>query len=175
MSAGRPSEGVAIRSMTEDDWPAVRAIFEGGIASGDATFETVSPSWEEFDAAHRPDLRFVAIVDDEVAGWVAAVPFSARAVYRGVAEESIYVDPSRQGRGVGRALLDVMVASSERAGVWTLQAGVLPENEASLALHRASGFLVVGTRERIGWHRGRWRDVILLERRSPVAGPPAGG
>lgn len=173
---GAPSgDCVDIRPMTSGDWPAVRAIFEAGIASGDATFETEPPSWEEFDGAHRPDLRLVAIVDGQVAGWVAAVPFSARAVYRGVAEESIYVDPARQGRGVGRSLLDAMIAASEQAGVWTLQAGVLPENEPSLALHRACGFRVVGTRERIGWHRGRWRDVVLLERRSTVAIRPEGG
>jgi phosphinothricin acetyltransferase len=168
-------EGVTVRPMTEDDWPAVRAIFEAGIASGDATFEITPPTWEQFDTGHRPDLRLVATVDGKVAGWVAAVPYSARAVYRGVAEESIYVDPSLQGRGVGRALLETMIAASERAGVWTLQAGILPENGASVTLHRALGFREVGTRERIGWHRGRWRDVIVFERRSALADRPDGG
>jgi L-amino acid N-acyltransferase YncA len=164
-------ERVLIRSMTEADWPAAAAIFGAGIATGDATFETEVPGWEAFDAAHRPDLRLVAVADGSVVGWTAAVPYSGRDVYRGVAEESIYVDPVARGRGVGRALLEALIRASERAGVWTLQASVLPENPASLALHRALGFREVGTRERIGWHQGRWRDVILFERRSAAVAP----
>jgi phosphinothricin acetyltransferase len=161
--------------MTETDWPVVAAIFEAGIATADATFETEVPAWEAFDAAHRPDLRLVAVVGGSVVGWTAAVPFSGRAVYRGVAEESLYVDPAARGRGVGRTLLEAIVAASERVGVWTLQASILPENRASLALHRACGFRVVGTRERLGQHHGRWRDVVLLERRSSLAGRAGDG
>jgi phosphinothricin acetyltransferase len=172
---GRRLENVAVRPMTEEDWPAAAAIFADGIATGDATFETRVPDWEAFDAAHRPDLRLVAVEDGAVIGWTAAVPYSARDVYRGVAEESIYVDAASRGRGIGRVLLEAMIEASERAGIWTLQASVIPENAASLALHRAVGFRDVGTRERIGWHRGRWRDVVLLERRSALAGQDRDG
>jgi L-amino acid N-acyltransferase YncA len=161
--------------MTQADWPAVRDIFAAGIATGDATFETEVPDWEAYDAAHRADLRLVAVLDGSVVGWTAAVPYSSRDVYRGVAEESIYLDPEARGHGIGRALLGALIDASEQAGVWTLQAGVIPENSASLALHRALGFREVGMRERIGWHQGRWRDVVLLERRSGLARPPTDG
>jgi arsenite methyltransferase len=159
-----------IRPMSQDDWPAVRAIYAAGIASGDATFETIPPSWERFDASHREDLRLVAAIEDEVVGWAAAAPVSDREVYRGVAEHSVYVDPAWQGHGVGRALLEALIHAAEEAGVWTLQSGIFAENEQSIGLHRACGFRVVGTRERIGRHHGRWRDVVLVERRSAVAG-----
>jgi L-amino acid N-acyltransferase YncA len=159
-----------IRPMTQDDWPAVWAIYAAGIATGDATFETEPPSWERFDASRREGLRLVATIQDEVVGWAAAAPVSDREVYRGVAEHSVYVDPAWQGHGVGRALLEALIHATEEAGVWTLQSGIFAENAPSIALHRACGFRVVGTRKRIGRHHGRWRDVVLVERRSRVAG-----
>ena len=154
-----------IRPLLSSDWPAVAAIFAEGIATGDATFETTVPTWEDWDARHLSDYRFVAEIDGEVAGWIAVVPYSSRAVYRGVGEESVYVADRARGLGVGRALLAALIASARDGGLWTLQAGVFPENEASLALHRAHGFREVGTRERIGELSGVWRDVVLLELR----------
>jgi L-amino acid N-acyltransferase YncA len=160
-------EQATIAPLAAAEWPAVRAIFEEGIAFGDATFETEAPSWDSWDAAHLADHRFVAHRDEEVVGWAALSPVSERCVYAGVAEVSVYVAERSRGAGVGRALLTEVVRSSEAGGIWTLQAGVFPENEASLALHRACGFRVVGVRTAIGKHRGVWRDVVLLERRSP--------
>ena len=154
--------------MQRADWPAVREIYEQGIATGNATFETEAPDWRTWDRAHRPDCRLVARLDGEVVGWAALTPFSSRAVYAGVAELSVYVADSARSRGVGSALLEEMIAASEAAGVWTLQAGVMAENEASIRLHTAAGFRVVGLRERLGARQGVWRDVVLLERRSPV-------
>jgi phosphinothricin acetyltransferase len=156
--------------MRPEDWPAVREIFEQGIATGDATFETEAPSWEDWDAAHLVECRLVARDGERVMGWTALSPVSHRAVYRGVVELSVYVAADSRGRGVGRALLERLIHESEGAGIWTLQTGVFPENEASLALHRSCGFRVVGVRERIGQQAGRWRDVVFLERRSPVVG-----
>ena len=150
------------------DWPAVRAIYEAGIATGDATFETDVPDWAAWDAAHLADHRLVARVDGTVVGWVALAPVSDRRAYAGVAEDSIYVAPDAQGRGVGRALLAAVVASADRGGIWTIQTGIFPENQASVRLHEACGFRVVGVRERLGRLHGRWRDVLLLERRSPA-------
>ena len=141
------------------------AIFAEGIATGHATFETVVPAWEAWDAAHLSEHRLVAELDGEVVGWVAVVPYSRRDVYSGVGEESVYVSKAARGQGVGRALLEAVVASARSGGLWTLQAGIFPENEASLALHRAFGFREVGVRERIGRLDGRWRDVVLLELR----------
>ena len=158
---------VAIRRMGPGDWPHVASIYAAGIATRNATFETEVPSYEDWDASHLPEHRFVAVEDDRVVGWAALTGYSDRCCYRGVADLSVYVDPSAQGRGVGRALLEHLVADAEAAGIWTLQAGVFPENAASLALHRRCGFRVVGTRERIGKLDGVWRDVVLLERRSP--------
>jgi L-amino acid N-acyltransferase YncA len=158
---------VAIRRMGPGDWPHVAAIYAAGIATRNATFETEVPAWEEWDAAHLPEHRFVAVEDGRVVGWVALTGYSDRCCYAGVADLSVYVDPPAQGRGVGRALLEHLVADAEAAGIWTLQAGIFPENAASLALHRGCGFRVVGTRERIGELDGVWRDVVLLERRAP--------
>lgn len=159
-----------IREMTPDDWPAVRAIYEEGIATGHATFQTAAPSWEEWDADHLRDCRLVAVDGHRVLGWAALTKVSGRCVYRGVAEVSVYVAASARGRGVGRRLLDALVAESERNDVWTLQAGVFPENSASVAIHERCGFRVVGRRERLGQMRGDWRDVLLLERRSSTVG-----
>lgn len=162
-----PAE-VAVRPLVAGDWPAVEAIYAAGIATGNATFETEPPSWEDFDAAKLPDLRLVAEVHGQVVGWAAAIAVSDRCTYAGVVEHSVYVDPAQQGRGIGRVLLDALIAAAEAAGVWTLQSGVFPENTASLALHEAAGFRIVGTRERLGRHHGAWRDVVMIERRSPA-------
>jgi L-amino acid N-acyltransferase YncA len=154
-----------------DDWPAVREIYLEGIATGNATFETGAPSWESWDAAHAAEPRLVARdAGGKVLGWAALTPVSDRCVYAGVGDLSVYVAADARGRGVGKALLQALAEASERTGIWTLQAGVFPENEASLALHRSCGFREVGRRERIGQRNGVWRDVVLLERRSRVAG-----
>ena len=157
-----------VRELEERDWPAVRAIFEDGVATRQATFEESAPSWTEWDGAHLPAPRLVAEEDGRVVGWAAVSPVSRRACYRGVGEGSVYVAAPARGRGVGRALLERLVAGSEAAGLWTLQAGIFPENTASVALHRRCGFRVVGVRERLGRLRGEWRDVVLMERRSAL-------
>jgi phosphinothricin acetyltransferase len=156
--------------MRATDGPRVLEIYAEGIATGNATFQPAAPAWEAWDAAHRADGRFVAERDGIVVGWVALSPVSSRAVYGGVAEASVYVADGARGAGVGRLLLEAAIAASERAGIWTLQTGIFPENRASLALHERCGFRVVGVRERIGRMDGRWRDVVFLERRSRVAG-----
>ena len=153
--------------MTAEDWPEVERIYAAGIATGDATFETEAPSWQRWDESHRADLRYVAVDGERVVGWVAASPVSDRCAYEGVIEHSVYVAPEHQGRGIGRALLLRLIDAAGAAGVWTIQSGVFPENQASVALHLACGFRVVGTRERIGRLGGVWRDVLLLERRRP--------
>jgi L-amino acid N-acyltransferase YncA len=155
-----------IRGMQPSDWSMVRSIYAAGIAGGNASFETEPPEWEIWDESHLSDLRYVAVDGDEVIGWVAASPVSDRCCYSGVVENSVYVDPGRQGRGVGKLLLGAFITASESAGIWTIQTGIFPENEASLALHEACGFRVVGRRERLGQLDGQWRDVMLLERRS---------
>ncbi|KKK00552.1 GNAT family N-acetyltransferase [Micromonospora sp. HK10] len=160
---------ITVRPMTSDDADRVLAIYQAGLDGGDASFETAAPTWAAFDAGKLPDHRLVAVdADDTVLGWVAVSPTSSRAVYAGVVEHSVYVDPAAQGRGVARLLLDALIASTEAAGIWTIQSGVFPENTASLTLHQRAGFRVIGIRERVGRHHGRWRDVVLLERRSPV-------
>jgi L-amino acid N-acyltransferase YncA len=161
---------VNIEEMRADDRERVRAIYLEGIATGDATFETGAPTFEAWDAAHLRACRLVARVGDEVVGWAALSPVSSRCVYGGVAEVSVYVAAAARGGGVGRALLASLVAASERNSLWTLQAGVLAENEASIRLHAACGFRVVGKRERLGKLKGAWRDVVLLERRSEIVG-----
>jgi L-amino acid N-acyltransferase YncA len=154
--------------MTAADADPVLAIYQAALDGGDASFETVAPDWAAFDTGRLPGHRWVAADGDRVLGWVAVTRVSPRPVYAGVVEHSVYVDAAAQGRGVGRALLDRLIASTEAAGIWTIQSGIFPENEASLALHRKAGFRLIGTRERVGRHHGRWRDVQLLERRSPV-------
>ncbi|MGZ4671744.1 MAG: N-acetyltransferase family protein [Ilumatobacteraceae bacterium] len=163
--------GLTIRPMTAADWPEVRAIYEAGIATGDATFETTAPNEEAWDRTHLSSHRLVAHNDDgDIIGWAALSPVSDRCVYGGVAENSIYVHPDAQGRGVGRVLLERLIASAEAAGIWTLQTGIFPENVASIALHQRCGFRIIGTRERIGQLHGVWRDTLLLERRSNTVG-----
>ena len=155
--------------MTRDDWRAVRQIYEAGIATGNATFETSAPSWDEWDASHLVEHRLVATdADGKVVGWAALSPVSDRCAYAGVAENSVYVDPEHHGNGVGRALLEALIDSAERGGYWTVQTGIFPENAGSLALHARCGFRIVGRRQRIGRLHGIWRDTLLLERRSPV-------
>jgi phosphinothricin acetyltransferase len=155
-------------ALRPEHWAEVARIYADGIATGHATFETEVPSWEGWDAAHLPEHRFVAVEDGRVVGWVAVSPVSQRCVYGGVVENSVYVDASARGRGVGRLLLERLVASTEAAGIWTIQTGIFPENEASVRLHERVGFRVVGRRERLGKLRGVWRDVLFLERRSAV-------
>jgi L-amino acid N-acyltransferase YncA len=157
-----------VRGLRPDDWPEVARIFEEGIATGNATFETEVPSWEEWDRAHLAGHRFVAEDERGVVGWIALAPVSGRACYAGVAEISVYVTAEARGRGVGSELLATVVESAERDGIWTLQTSVFPENAASLALLGRFGFRVVGTRERIGRLHGIWRDTVLVERRSEV-------
>jgi phosphinothricin acetyltransferase len=157
-----------VRPMTDADAEAVLRIYQTGLDGGDASFEVSAPNWASFDRGRLPAHRYVAELDGVVRGWVAVSAVSARSVYAGVVEHSVYVDPAAQGGGIGSRLLETLVASTEAAGVWTIQSGVFPENAASLRLHARAGFRVVGTRERIGRHHGRWRDVVLLERRSAV-------
>jgi L-amino acid N-acyltransferase YncA len=161
-----------LRLLRPDDWLAVRAIYQAGIDTGNATFETAVPDWPAWNAAHLTDHRLVARLDDRIVGWTALAPVSDRCAYAGVAEDSLYVAPDAQGRGVGRALLAAVVASAERGGIWTIQTGIFPENQASVRLHQACGFRLVGVRERLGQLHGRWRDVLLLERRSPAITSP---
>jgi L-amino acid N-acyltransferase YncA len=162
--------GFVVREMQDGDWEAVRSIYREGIATGNATFETDVPAWEDWDKGHLPECRFVAREGGRVIGWAALTPVSGRCVYAGVAEVSVYVAASARGRGVGRALLRALVEGSERRGIWTLQAGIFPKNEVSIALHKACGFREVGRRERLGQWNGVWRDVVLMERRSDVVG-----
>jgi L-amino acid N-acyltransferase YncA len=158
-----------IRPMSHADAEAVLAIYQAGLDGGNASFETLAPMWAAFDAGKLAEHRLVAVdADGTLLGWIAVSTVSARAVYAGVVEHSVYVDPAAQGRGVARALLDALIASTEAAGIWTIQSGVFPENTASLTLHERAGFRVIGVRERVGRHHGKWRDVVLLERRSPV-------
>jgi phosphinothricin acetyltransferase len=153
--------------MTARHAEPVLAIYQAGITEGDATFETQAPTWAEFDAARLADHRYVALSDGAVVGWVAVSPVSRREVYAGVVEHSVYVDPAARGRGIARLLMTTLIESTEAAGIWTIQSGIFPENTASLRLHEAVGFRVVGRRERLGRHQGRWRDVLLVERRAP--------
>jgi len=162
---------VQITAMLPEHAADVLAIYQLGIDEGQATFETLAPSWEVFSAAKLPNHRHVAVdADGSVLGWVAASAVSTRCVYAGVVEHSVYVHPNARGRGVGRALLDALIASTEAAGIWTIESGIFPENAASLALHQRAGFRAVGVRERLGQHHGVWRDVVLIERRSTSIG-----
>jgi phosphinothricin acetyltransferase len=169
--ATKLSPELSIEAMRPDHWPAVRAIYLEGIATGNATFEQSAPEWEQWDAHHLPGARIVARFESgDIVGWAALSAVSSRCVYAGVAEVSIYIAERARSRGVGSKLLARLIADSESQGIWTLQAGIFPENIASIMLHQNAGFRIVGTRERIGQMRGRWRDVVLMERRSSVAG-----
>ncbi len=169
MTGSMPA-GLVIAELRPEHWPEVERIYAAGIATGNATFETATPSWPEFDAHHLPVARIVGLLDERLVGWGALSPVSRREVYAGVAEVSVYVDLNLRGRGIGRALLAALVQASEAAGIWTLQASIFVENGASLWIHEEAGFRVVGRRERIARREGEWRDTVLLERRSRVAG-----
>ena len=157
-----------IEQMRAQHWPAVELIYAQGLATGNASFETESPSWEEFQAGHLPGHLLVALEADAVQGWAVLSPISDRCAYHGVAEDSVYVAERARGRGVGRALLTQLTSRAESAGIWTVQAGIFPENTASIGLHHACGFRTVGLRERLGQREGIWRDVLLLERRGSI-------
>lgn len=159
-----------IRRMTENDWPEVCRIYLEGISTGNATFEAEAPSWDRWDAGHLRDCRLIACNGDKVLGWAVLSPVSSRRVYAGVTEVSVYVGESARGSGVGKALMAALVEASERAGIWTLQAGIFPENVASIELHKSVGFREIGRRERVGKMGDRWRDVVLMERRSKIVG-----
>ncbi len=161
---------VAVETMTEAHWRAVRAIYAQGIATGNATFETLVPDWPEWNRRHLASCRLVACSEGEILGWAALSAVSTRQVYAGVAEVSVYIAENARGRGVGKTLLAALVTASEKAGIWTLQAGILAENAASIHLHEQAGFRIVGRREKIGCLHGSWRDTVLMERRSAVTG-----
>jgi L-amino acid N-acyltransferase YncA len=161
---------IIVDKMTPKDWQAVRAIYLEGIATGNATFETDVPDWEKWDRDHLQDCRLVARKDGQVVGWAALSPVSGRCVYAGVTSLSVYVAEAVRGQGVGKALLQALIEASEQRDIWTLEAGIFPENAASLSLHTSCGFREVGRRDRIGQMDGVWRDVIFMERRSPIVG-----
>ena len=163
-------DAVSVEAMTEQDWAPVRTIYAEGIATGNATFEKSVPNWEKWDAAHLRACRLVARAGHDVLGWAALSPVSTRPVYAGVAEVSVYVTQRAQNQGIGSKLLRALVEASERENIWTLQAGIFPENIASIELHQRCGFSIVGTRKRLGCMDGRWRDVVLMERRSNIVG-----
>ena len=161
---------VSIEEMRDDDWPAVHAVYADGIATGQATFADCPPAWEDWDRDHLRECRLVARRDGRVVAWAALMPVSSCRWYRGVAEVSMYVAAAERGSGVGRTLGEALLSASERAGFWTLEGWIFPENAASLALCESFGFRVVGVRERLGRMGDRWRDVLLVERRSTIAG-----
>jgi L-amino acid N-acyltransferase YncA len=161
---------IEIRQLEANDWPNVKNIYLEGIATGQATLQTDAPSWEDWDEGHLKTLRFVAISDQQIAGWVALSPVSGRCVYAGVAEVSVYIAAAFRGQKVGFSLLQHLIEESEKEDIWTLQAGIFPENVASVTLHQKLGFRIIGFREKIGKHHGVWRNVNLLERRSKIAG-----
>lgn len=161
---------IVIGKMTEKSWTDVARIYESGIATKNATFQTEAPNWESWDNAHRKDCRLIATIDNKIVGWAALSNVSSRCVYSGVAEVSVYVDADYRGKGIGDKLLDSLIKKSELNGIWTLQAGIFPENKSSLKLHHKHGFRTIGIKERIGKMDNTWRDVAILERRSKVVG-----
>jgi L-amino acid N-acyltransferase YncA len=160
------STTITIAELLHEHWPGIARVYEEGIATGNATFETEVPTWEAWDSSHLAEHRLVALRGGEVVGWAAVVPVSDRCVYGGVVENSVYIAEHARGQGVGQRLLEELIASTEAAGIWTIQTGIFPENEASIRLHERVGFEVVGRRKRLGKLHGQWRDVLLLERRS---------
>jgi phosphinothricin acetyltransferase len=161
-------QNITIENMISDDWPRVKTIYEKGIATKSATFETAVPEWDEWDREHLGTCRFVARNGQHIVGWAALSPVSGRCIYSGVAEVSVYVSEDAQGKGIGKILLNKLIKASESENIWTLQAGIFPENQTSIGLHKKLGFREVGYREKIGKMDGKWRDVILLERRSKL-------
>lgn len=161
---------VIIEEMMDESWETVQRIYNAGIATKNATFQTEAPEWEAWDQSHRKDCRLIAKIDDNIAGWAALSNVSNRCVYAGVAEVSIYMDPAFRGMGIGDQLMKQLITESEKHGIWTLQAGVFPENKASIALHLKNGFSILGIREKIGKLENVWRDTVMLERRSKVVG-----
>jgi phosphinothricin acetyltransferase len=159
-----------IRPLKTEDWQQVKAIYEEGIATGFATFETKCPEWEQWDAAHLKHSRLVAEVDGKVAGWVALSPVSSRCVYGGVGEVSVYVGKNWRGKGVGKVLLEKLIDESEKQDFWTIQSGIFSDNEASIKLHESVGFRKIGVRKKIGKLNGVWKDTILMEKRSEKVG-----
>ncbi|HWH72488.1 MAG TPA: GNAT family N-acetyltransferase [Candidatus Sulfotelmatobacter sp.] len=159
-----------LEALRKEHWPRVQAIYLEGIATGQATFRTDAPEWEEWDGGHLAHSRIVALLDGEVVGWAALSPVSSRPHYRGVAEVSVYVGEGARGKGIGSALLAELVRLSEASGIWTLQSSIFPENRASVRLHERHGFRLMGRRERIAQHGGVWRDTVILERRSKTIG-----
>ena len=161
---------MTITAMLPKHWPAVKAIYEAGLATGNASFQASAPTWEEWDAAHLKHSRLVGTEGQTIVGWAALTPVSGRCVYAGVAEVSVYIDTANRGKGIGKFLLNELINESEKNGLWTLQAGIFPENTASVQLHEKCGFRFIGTREKIGKMGDRWRDTVLLERRSKIVG-----
>ncbi|TDW99088.1 GNAT family N-acetyltransferase [Dinghuibacter silviterrae] len=161
---------MTITPLLPEHWPVVKAIYEDGLATGQASFQTSAPGWEEWDKSHLIHSRLVAKNSGTIVGWVALSPVSGRCVYAGVAEVSIYIAAGHRGLGIGKTLLEALVEESEAHGIWTLQAGIFPENTPSLRLHEGAGFRQVGIRQRIGKMGDRWRDTVLLERRSEKVG-----
>jgi len=161
---------IIIQPLTDEKWNDVSRIYESGIATGNATFEKQVPDWETWDKSHRKDCRFIAFTGNHVAGWAALSIVSGRCVYAGVAEISIYVDADSRGKGVGDKLMYSIIKESESNGIWTLQAGIFPENIASIRLHEKHGFRIIGVREHIGKMDGKWRDTVIMERRSKITG-----
>ena len=161
---------IKLDQMTDKSWADVARIYESGIATKNATFQTEAPDWESWDKAHRKDCRLIAIINDKIVGWAALSPVSSRCVYAGVAEVSVYVDSDFRGMGIGDKLMDSLIKQSELNDIWTLQAGVFPENIASIRLHHKHGFRTIGIKERVGKMDKTWRDVAMLERRSSTVG-----
>jgi L-amino acid N-acyltransferase YncA len=170
MAQSRASLPVALEPLSRQHWPAAKVIYEEGLATGHASFETEAPDWPSWDAGHLAHSRLVAVLAGQVAGWAALAPVSWRMAYAGVAEVSVYVAARSRGQGVGRLLLPELIRQSEAAGIWTLVASIFPENPASIRLHEVCGFRLLGRRERIGRHHGVWRDTLLYERRSAISG-----
>ena len=159
-----------IIDLLTEHWESVKKIYEDGIATGNATFQTSAPTWEEWNQAHIPIPRLIAIANDEILGWAALTPVSGRCVYAGVAEISIYIGSIARGKGIGKQLLNQLIEESEKQNIWTLQSGIFPENKASISLHQSAGFRIIGKREKIGMMDGKWRDIVLLEKRSHTIG-----